>query len=287
MMADAVPQDSLAANRLVFVKLGGSLITDKRRAETTRPDVIQRLAHEIAEARRMRPDLRLLVGHGSGSFGHVHGQRFGTRAGVHTPAQWHGYALTADAAARLNRVVVAALLAADVPAWSIQPSASLRCVDGRLIDGPLAAVETALARGLVPVVYGDVALDDVRGGTIASTEEIFAWLAEPLRPGRLVLAGEVDGVYTADPLQHRDAQRIPAITPATLAAISGALGGSHGVDVTGGMAAKVQEALAMAQRVPSLASVIICSGLLPGNLLAALSDDRASVGTRVQASPAA
>ena len=273
----------LAVAGPVFAKLGGSLITDKRRAEATRPEVIERLAQEIAEARRIKPDLRLVVGHGSGSFGHVYGQRYGTRNGVHTTAQWYGYAVTADAAARLNRIVVGALLAAGLPAWSIQPGASLRCVDGRVVDGPLDAVATALARGLTPVVYGDVALDDVRGGTIASTEEIFTWLAGPLRPQRLVLAGEVDGVYTADPLQRPDAQRIPVISQATLADVTRSLGASHGVDVTGGMAAKVQQALEMARHVPSLASVVICSGLIVGNLLAALTEDEVSVGTRLQA----
>ncbi|RME50190.1 MAG: uridylate kinase, partial [Caldilineae bacterium] len=185
--------------RLVYLKLGGSLITDKRRAETPRMDVLERLAQEIAAARQAAPDLALVLGHGSGSFGHVTARRYGTRDGVHTPEEWYGFAATADAAARLNRLVVAAFLAAGLPAWSIQPSVALRCRNGQVVQGPEATVAAALERGLLPVVYGDVALDAARGGTIASTEEIFAWLARTLPPGRVILAGEVDGVYTADP----------------------------------------------------------------------------------------
>ena len=194
--------------------------------------------------------LRLVIGHGSGSFGHVYGRRYGTRAGVQTPEQWYGFAATADAAARLNRIVIGALLEEQVPAWSIQPGVALRCVDGRVEQGPEDTVRLALARGLIPVVFGDVALDSVRGGTIASTEEIFASLAHRLHPQRLILAGEVDGIFTADPLLDPEAQRIPTITPALLEEIAGGLGGSHGVDVTGGMRAKVEESLAMVRTNP-------------------------------------
>ncbi len=184
---------------LIFLKLGGSLITDKRVAETPRLDVLTRLAQEIAHARADQPTLRLVIGHGSGSFGHVVGSRYGTRHGVTSAQGWYGFAATGDAAARLNRLVTAALLNAGIPAWSIQPGAVVRAVDGKVVTGPTETVALALDRGLVPVVYGDVVLDSVRGGTIASTEEIFEQLVQDLHPSRLILAGEVDGVFSADP----------------------------------------------------------------------------------------
>ncbi len=270
------------ASRLIYVKLGGSLITDKRQPETPRLDVIQRLAQEIARARRHAPDLQLIVGHGSGSFGHVVGSRYGTRAGVHTSEEWYGFAATADAAARLNRIVTAALLATGIPAWTIQPSAALRCRDGEIVDGPHAAVETALRQGLVPVVHGDVALDEVRGGTIASTEEIFEWLAAHLTPHRIVLAGEVDGVYTGDPLREASAQRIERITAASFAENQRGIGGSFGTDVTGGMAAKVEQAVRLVERHPGL-MVSICSGLQTDTLFHALIDEQSIPGTLVTA----
>jgi isopentenyl phosphate kinase len=266
--------------QLVFVKLGGSLITDKRAPETARFDIVRRAAAEIAQARRLHPSLRLVIGHGSGSFGHQFGQRYGTRAGVHTPEQWYGFAATADAAARLNRIIVSALLEEGVPAWGIQPSVALRCRAGRIEAGPDATVALALAHGLVPVVFGDVALDSERGGTIASTEEIFEPLVAHLRPQRLVLAGEVDGIFSADPLLFPEAERIGVITPATLPALIEGLGGSHGVDVTGGMRAKVEQSLAMVQANPGL-EIVICSGLQSGALTAALAG--APVGTRILA----
>ncbi|MCA9937430.1 MAG: hypothetical protein KC418_02225, partial [Anaerolineales bacterium] len=94
----------------VFLKLGGSLLTDKTGVEVVRADVLARLAVEIAAARQARPGLRLVLGHGSGSFGHVAAARYGTRQGVHTAAEWHGFADVARAAAALNHLVILALV---------------------------------------------------------------------------------------------------------------------------------------------------------------------------------
>jgi isopentenyl phosphate kinase len=74
---------------LVFVKLGGSLITDKHKEATARMDVIGRLAVEIQRALQARPDLSLVLGHGSGSFGHVVAERYQVQSGC---SAWRGYA---------------------------------------------------------------------------------------------------------------------------------------------------------------------------------------------------
>ena len=88
---------------LVFLKLGGSLITDKTRPEAARTTVIRRLARELAETLRVRPSLRLVLGHGSGSYGHMVGERFGVRHGVINEEGWRGFALTAAAAQRIGQ----------------------------------------------------------------------------------------------------------------------------------------------------------------------------------------
>lgn len=276
--------ETTRVDELVFLKLGGSLITDKTAPQALRADVLARLAREISDARRASPGLRLLIGHGSGSFGHVTASRYGTRAGVRTAEEWRGYAETAIVAAELNRLVVDALWAAGVPALRFQPSASALCHDGELRSMAERPLVAALEHGLVPVVYGDVALDEVRGGTIISTEEIFAYLAPRMRPARILLLGEVEGVLTADPATGVRGDVIPVITAGTLAGVEEALGGSRGVDVTGGMIAKVREGLALAGSTPGLEAVHILSGLTPGALAGMLADPHRSGGTRLIAS---
>ncbi len=254
---------------LVFVKLGGSVITDKTRPETARPEVIARLAGEMARALKTRPDLRLVLGHGSGSFGHVVAQRFGTRQGVRTDAEWRGFVEVAAVAARLVRIVTDIILSAGVPVWSLQPSASARCQGGELVWLETAPVDQALRMGLVPLLHGDVGLDTAQGGTIISTEQIFAYLARRLHPSRLVLVGAVDGVFERDPLRDPSARPVPEISTENWVTVRTALSGSHAVDVTGGMLAKVEEMVKLVRELPDL-QVQIISGERPGALEAAL-----------------
>ncbi|MCA9913061.1 MAG: uridylate kinase, partial [Anaerolineae bacterium] len=115
---------------ITLLKLGGSLITDKQQSRTYLPDVMQRLAQEIQQARDESPELQLIVGHGSGSFGHEEAHKHGTMAGVKNPAQWHGFVQVAAVAASLSQLVTETLLQAQVPVFRIQPSASVIATDG-------------------------------------------------------------------------------------------------------------------------------------------------------------
>ena len=241
---------------LIFLKLGGSLLTHKHQPRAARRDVLARLLGEVAAVRAAAPGLRLVLGHGSGSFGHVEGARYGTRQGVRTPEQWRGLAEVQYAAALLNRLVVDAAWAAGVPVLNLPPSASAQCADGVLESLAVGPVQAALEQGLVPLVFGDVALDTVRGGTIVSTEDVFAYLAGILRPDRILLAGLEPGVLT----QWPDGEVLSRIAPD---AILAAVGGAQGYDVTGGMASKVAQMQVLVRRVPGL-SVSIFSGEPPG-----------------------
>ena len=265
---------------LVFCKLGGSVLTDKERPHTARPEVIARLSGEVARALAARPELRLALGHGSGSFGHAVARRTGTRAGVHGAEGWQGFVQVAAEAARLNRIVADALLAAGVPAWSLAPSALARCEAGRLVALDYEPVLEALAHGLVPLVYGDVALDRVLGGTIVSTEQVLAYLARKLHPQRLILVSDVDGVFAGDPRRDPEAVPVPEITEANWPEVCAALGGSRAADVTGGMRSKVEEMMRLVQELPWL-EVHILSGERPGALERVLVAPQAGAGGTV------
>jgi isopentenyl phosphate kinase/serine phosphatase RsbU (regulator of sigma subunit) len=248
---------------LIFIKLGGSFITDKRQNQHFNPDSVAQAAHEIAETWRAMPSgTGLLIGHGSGSFGHVAAKKHGTAHGVNGPDQWQGFAEVARVARQLNTLMVEALTAAGLPIMALQPSSSARCEGGRLFYMDAEAARMALKNGLVPLVYGDVAFDAVQGGAIISTEAIFSYLAEQLLPDRILLLGDMVGVYDSEK------KIVPEITPANFDQLSGALGGSTATDVTGGMFAKVQSMLALSQRVNGLHVSIL--GGEPGQIAAAM-----------------
>ena len=262
-------------SELVFIKFGGSLITDKRQRETPRQDVLQRLAKELQAAREADPTLRMVLGHGSGSFGHWEASRHDTQDGVRTAEAWRGFAQVSAAAARLNRLVTDTLLDAGVPVLSLQPSASALAESGKVVAWTLDPVRRALAQNLVPLIFGDVAFDRVQGGTILSTETLLAHLATKMHPQRVLLLGNAPGVL------DDGRELIPLITPETYPAIARFLRGSAHVDVTGGMADKVEQMLALVRRIPGL-RVWILTGREPGNLYQALLAPPSITGTRIE-----
>jgi len=260
---------------ITFIKLGGSLITNKLVENSFRADVAARISEEIHGALEVNPDLRLLIGHGSGSFGHVPARRHGTIHGVSTPDQWRGFAEVASIAGELNYLMSKSLYETGVPVWRIQPSASARSRDGIIIEMAVAPIAAALDHALVPLVYGDVCLDEVRGGTIISTETIFFYLAHHLSVSRILLLGDVDGVY------DENKRVFPSISPSTLPDVEAALGGSAGTDVTGGMETKVRDMVALVASLPHL-SIRIMNGQTP-DLLRQTLLDQAAPGTLIHA----
>jgi isopentenyl phosphate kinase len=242
----------------VFVKLGGSLITDKSRPYTVREDVLSRLCHEIQEARTATA-LSLLVGNGAGSFAHVSADRHKVQRGITDASSWLGFAEVHADALRLNIIVREALTAAGVPAVTIQPSASCITRSSRIASYETRPIERLLEAGLVPVVFGDVVIDEDQGCAIASTEENLRHLAGVLKPSRILMVGKVDGVLDAG------GKPIPLITPDGLDEVKRSLFESDAVaDVTGGMLHKIERALESG--VPTQ----ILGGLEPGRLKLAL-----------------
>ncbi len=258
---------------LTFLKLGGSLITDKNTPSTPRGDVLERLAQEIAQAHRAHPQMRLILGHGSGSFGHMAARKHNTRKGVKNAEGWLGFAEVWKEARALNQIVVDALSAAGLPVIAFPPSAAVTAHSGQVKHWDLRPMQAALDAGLVPLINGDTIFDEELRGTILSTEDLFIYLAHQLHPQRILLAGIEAGVWADFP---NCINLVEAITPANFAQVSAQIGGSASVDVTGGMLEKVRTMLGLAKELPGFRAVIF-SGTAPGNVQQALSGQ--SMGT--------
>jgi isopentenyl phosphate kinase len=275
---------------LVLLKLGGSLITDKTRPYTPLPDVMDDLALQIVTALQSQPDLRLVLGHGAGSFGHVAASDYKTRDGYPLPSPlthqeddttedkyWKGFAEVWYQASSLNRYMMVALHKAGLRTIALPPSGSVIASDGQVSVWETTPIRMALAARMVPVIFGDVVFDEVRGGTILSTENLFSYLVKALAPDRVLLAGLEEAVWEDFPARTR---RIERITPESFEQIKHGVVGSAAADVTGGMEAKVREMLDLAQENPGL-KIKIFSGIQPGNLVRALFGE--TLGTDISA----
>ena len=272
MVAGSQAEESDARGPLsvTLVKLGGSLITDKTKPRTVEREHLGRLAAEIAAG---WSGGSLIVGHGSGSFGHPEARAaclVGGAAGrrLDSPADRMGIARTQSAAQALHRMIVSSLIEAGVPAYSQPPSGFLVADGGEPHGDPPAPLAEALRLGLVPVTMGDVAIDRRRGAAIVSTETVFEHLARALPPlgiqvGRALWLGVTAGVL------DDGGRLIPRIDATNIEAALAAAGGSAAVDVTGGMEHRLVTAWRLARGgVESL----ILDGREPGLLESVLRD---------------
>lgn len=276
---------------LVFLKLGGSLITDKTQPYTPLLDVMDDIALQIATTLQTEPNLRLIIGHGAGSFGHVAASEYKTRDGYPRPSPlthrerdenednyWKGFAEVWYQASSLNRYMMNALHKAGVRAISLPPSTSVIASDGQVLVWETTPVRMALSARIVPVIFGDVVFDEIRGGTILSTEDLFMHLARALSPERILLAGLESAVWQDFPARTK---KIEKITPNTFNEMSAGIGKSEAADVTGGMESKVQQMLELIENNNDL-SIQIFSGREPGHIARALTGE--TLGTMIAVS---
>ncbi|RLE86504.1 MAG: hypothetical protein DRJ96_02940 [Thermoprotei archaeon] len=221
-------------HRLIVVKLGGSLITDKQRPLSLRREALASVSREMAEICESR---RLVIVHGGGSFGHFAVLRAaGSRSKLVEEVR---YWMT-----QLNLEVVRTLRERGVPAVGLPPIA-LAVLDGEglcRVDAEL--VSWLLEAGLVPVTHGGLVRAEAGGLEIVSGDTLASELAVRLGAEALIYLMDVDGVYTSDPRAGEGARLLKVVTPRSLDTIRGS---SSGMDVTGGIRLKLMEALRAAR----------------------------------------
>ena len=260
----------------IFLKLGGSLITDKDQPYTARRDVIARIAEEISSAIENNSQIELLVGHGSGSFGHYAAKDYGTREKVTNQKEWYGFQKVWHAAHSLNQIVVEEFIKANLPVISLPPSAALLADNRKITKWTTAPIQSALENKLIPVIFGDVIFDKHLGGIIYSTEDLFQGLIPKLQPDKILLAGKEEGVWENYP---ENTKLITEICAEHLDSLQSKIKSSESIDVTGGMATKVELMINIVKEHPQT-EITIFSGEHPGSIFHAISG--AALGTTIK-----
>jgi len=208
-------------------KLGGSVITDKSKPFSYRPDVVSALSEEIASS-----DQKVVVVHGGGSFGHVLAKQHGISSdAAEAPAV--GVAQTRGAMYELNRMICRTMMEFKLNPYPFSPFDAV----GRAGKVPVANwLRGLLKEGLTPVTFGDVSLAP-GGFKVISGDVIMLELSRILVPERAVFALDVDGVY-----EENTRVIIPELSPSKIRRMSV----QGGDDATGGMKLKLDVAAKIA-----------------------------------------
>src|SRR4030042_5443805 len=248
--------------KLIIIKLGGSLITDKAKPFCAKTDVIKRLAKEIHSVRKNTGYL-FIIGHGGGSYAHTPALKYKTHLGIINKVSYEGIAKVQDAAARLNRIVVYELIKSGENAMSLSPSSFMVGKSRKIEKVFMEPILSLLKNKILPVVYGDVLTDSERGCMVASTEMVLNFLAVNLKKyfkiEKIVYLGNTDGVYDSS------GKTIPRINWNNFEKFKKDISGSKGIDVTGGMLHKVEESLDMTKKYGI--EITIINGIKKGNLV--------------------
>jgi len=265
--------------KLILIKLGGSVITDKSKPFIARKAVIFRLAREIGTARKkLGKDTLFLVGHGSGSFGHTTASRYQTQKGLINKESVKGLSLTADSAIDINRIVIKEFIKVGLPVVSFSPLSFVFAKDQKVGNVLLSGIKRCFDIGIIPVIYGDVIMDEKMGFCIFSAEKTLSILARKLRNdykiGKIVEVGDTNGVY------DQKGKTIPIITSKNFNEVKNVITGSKATDVTGGMIHKVEESLKLAKE--TKIQTIIINGNTKKNLFFTLLEKKV-VATHISA----
>jgi glutamate 5-kinase len=216
-------------NRAV-VKVGSALVApDDRGCSTTH---LLPIARFIIESRRQGQEV-ILVSSGAVAAGLAEQGRDGPGTGLSIPER------QALAAIGQPQLMAHWRRLFDVPCAQVLLTYDDLQRRARFVNAKNTSQEL-LERGTLPIVNENdtVAVEELKVG---DNDNLAAYVAVLAEADLLVICSDVDGLYTADPHDDPEAERVPVIERIT-DEIYDMVGGSHRAVATGGMQTKVEAA---------------------------------------------
>ncbi len=238
--------------KLILIKLGGSVITNKAKLDTPNIKNINRLFREIHTALNKQADknIKIIIGHGSGSFGHFAANKYQVHKGLINKESLKGTSITQDSAARLHRIIFNQALLNKLNILSFSPSSAILSNNSKIISWNLKLMQNAINFGFIPLTYGDISIDLKTGVSIVSTEEVFRYIAYKLKPYKIIVTTDVDGVL------DNNKKLITNISKINFNSISKKVNKSKNIDVTGGMKSKLDYLYKISKEVGTVCEII-------------------------------
>ncbi len=224
---------------LKVLKIGGSVITDKKQWKKAKPREIQRISVEIASAFKEKP-FKLVLIHGAGSYGHPLVDEMRKEKLLSSPLKFSEVVFSVS---ELNHLFLKHLLANKLPCVQLKAVDLVKLRNGEIASLQVEPVKECLERGLIPVLHGDMALDEKLTFNVASGDMLAEFIAARLKAEELLFGTDVDGLYTSDPKLGLEAQFISEVNKGNLNELLGIVSKeefytSNSTDVTGRMPKK-------------------------------------------------
>ncbi len=248
---------------MILIKFGGSVITDKSRYRSFNQERVKELCREIKESGE-----KVIVVHGAGSFGHVLAKENRLNDGFISTSQIPAVAQVCYDMRDLNAMVVKELNEAGLPAVSVPTGSCFMMEDRRLNMEHSEVLRNMFAKGIMPVMFGDVVMDQKLGFAICSGDQIMELMTRIFKPTRVIFVSDIDGLYDKDPKSNEDAKLIEEVNKKVLESVSTDITVD---DVTGGVREKMETMLRMCS---GGCDCILVNGAVEGRLLSLLKGEK-------------
>ncbi|MBI5123038.1 hypothetical protein HZA75_04220 [Candidatus Roizmanbacteria bacterium] len=225
--------------KLILIKLGGSLITDKTKTNVARLDVIENLARQVKEIVENNKNLSLIIATGAGGFGHP-------IAKIYKHNLEEGRPFIKDAVKKINQIIVSSFISVGLDAVSVEPSEITKYKNGEMIELLDGYIVSLLENNIIPVFHSDLIKDQAKGISILSMDKFLVDIAiffknKNYKIEKIIFAGTTAGVMS------RVGTTIKKITKNNPSKIREVFYKGKGVDVTGGMKYKVEQCFRLAE----------------------------------------
>ncbi len=226
---------------MILIKLGGSVISDKREYRRFREEEVRKIARKL-------PKRELILVHGGGSFGHIMAEKYRITEGFE---EWKrlGFSNVGRDMEELNLRILSILIEEGIPAVSMPPHSLF--IMGENVN--MGIFRKAVSLGFVPLTYGDIIFHGEKGIDICSGDYLMLQLAREFRPELTIFLTDVDGIYDRDP-DEEGATLIPelerSMQPGTSLKVK---------DVTGGIAYKIK----IMREIANYSRVYVLNGFHP------------------------
>ncbi len=261
-------------NKLLVIKLGGAVVTYKDSpTPKARSETIRSLSKEIKQL--SKAGYKIILVHGAGSFAHSMVKKYNLNLGMKYKRQKYIFGKVIQRMLKLNGIIMGNLQKNGVAAVSLPPHTFITQTAGNLDQFEVSLIKQYLKKKIIPVLFGDMVLDDKWGCSVISGDTTVCYLAKKLKADQVIFLSDVDGIYDSDPRKNPKAKLIPEINNKNINQVLKGLSPTGRDDVTGEMQGKI---LAVKKDLKSIPTMVV-NGLEENILIKSVHGEQ--IGTRL------
>ena len=236
---------------MIILKIGGSAFSDKRTGKSFVSLVARNVAKELPKGEKV------LIVQGAGFIGHSIASKYGLSKLSNNQNHW---ALLRYGVEQVSNQIAKALIDNGISPFVMSAQQLFEIKSGRVLVKNLGIVKAYMDNGFIPIIHSDAPLDDRRGISVLSGDNMAAILANCLNASKLVFGTDTDGLIGSS------GERIRRISKTNLNKV-GIIKKEGTIDVSGGMGRKLAQAASTKRGI----AVYIIDLRRPGELKKALS----------------